>query len=949
MNDFSERFTVQDPFLRYAKEAGWEYLEPDKAMGLREKQSKPFLHKVLFEQLQKLNPEVGLTEINTLVEELEKLPPNIYGNHEAWKCLTQSGQVLSEAEKRNRNVRLLDTRQPWRNRFHVTKEFTFQKGKRSIRADLVFFINGIPVLLVETKSAIQEEGIAQALAQIRRYHDDAPDLMVHVQLFVLTNLKGFFYGPTWSLSPRNLANYKEEQARDFESLVKSFVDPEHLIRMLAYGILFVKKSEAEFTKNVLRPHQIRAAARAVARAKDPTKKRGLVWHTQGSGKTYTMLAIARELMEDPALGNPTVLLVVDRNELEGQLLKNLESVDLKGSVADSKKHLYDLLKAETRGLILSMIHKFDDIPQNLCTRDNVFVLVDEAHRSTGGHLGNHLMAALPNATFIGFTGTPIDRGAGGKSTFTAFGRDDPKGYLDKYSITESIADGTTLPIYYEEAPNYLFPNKDLMDQEFWQAIGDGVAEMEEIDRVLDRAVRLKDMLKNSERVDKVAAFVAQHFKRHVHPKGYKAFLVAPDREGCVLYKEALNSYLKPEWSAVVISHGHNDPEHLRQYHMSENDERNLREAFKKPNENPQILIVTEKLLTGYDAPILYCMYLDKPMRDHVLLQAMARVNRPYEDSQGRRKGHGLIVDFVGILEDIGRALAFDMKEELADALQSIDAQREHFAKLMDEGRKKLEQVHLLEQVHFSEEAGDKAIEAILKHFRREDFAQFFCELKRLYEALSPDPFLADYIRDYKRLEGVYKVACRKEKAGSAYVKEVASIVRKHTRTDKLDAPNGTFEIGPEGLKWILLFHGQELDEAAKPYLDEIHRLVEEEESEEPRLRWIGERAEEICRRFMEGQMQSQELLKQLSELLQAAKEVQLERLLSFRIGQKSAKQAVNDIKAVFEEYPHWMDDPRQEGMLRFRLYKTLGETLGKDHVVDLTEEVLKLFRTPTTA
>ncbi len=202
--------------------------------------------------------------------------------------------------------------------------------------------------------------------------------------------------------------------------------------------------------------------------------------------------------------------------------------------------------------------------------------------------------------------------------------------------------------------------------------------------MLDRAVTLKNMLKSEDRVEAVARFVAQHFQAYVQPMGYKAFLVAVDREACCLYKEALDRHLPPEVSQVVISPGHNDPPAVKRYHLSEEQEAAVRKAFRKPDENPQILIVTEKLLTGYDAPILYAMYLDKPMRDHVFLQAIARVNRPYEDQEGRRKTSGLIVDFVGIFDNLERALAFD-SQDVEGVVEDLEVLKGRFADLMARG------------------------------------------------------------------------------------------------------------------------------------------------------------------------------------------------------------------------------------------------------------------------
>ena len=209
--------------------------------------------------------------------------------------------------------------------------------------------------------------------------------------------------------------------------------------MLDDFILFTRQDD-ELKKVVLRPHQMRAVQSIVKRAEEKQKKRGLIWHTQGSGKTYTMIVAAKEIIENPLFDNPTVIMLVDRNELETQLFGNLSAVGVANvEVADSKKTLQSLLSGDKRGLIISMIHKFDSIPANINTRDNIFVLVDEAHRTTGGRLGNYLMGALPNATYIGFTGTPIDRTTHGSGTFIVFGQDDPpKGYLDKYGIAESI-------------------------------------------------------------------------------------------------------------------------------------------------------------------------------------------------------------------------------------------------------------------------------------------------------------------------------------------------------------------------------------------------------------------------------------------------------------------------------------------------------------------------------
>jgi type I restriction enzyme, R subunit len=349
-----------------------------------------------------------------------------------------------------------------------------------------------------------------------------------------------------------------------------------------------------------------------------------------------MIKAADLILRNPAFKKPTVIMLVDRNELESQLFANVAAYGLSPEIARSKQHLRELLRSDYHGLIVSMIHKFDKADADMCTRSNVFLLVDEAHRTTSGDLGNYLVAAIPNATMLGFTGTPIDKIAYGKGTFKVFGKDDEKGYLDKYSIAESIEDGTTLPLNYTLAPNDIRVPREQLEKEFLDlADAQGISDIEELNKILDRAVNLKTFLKADDRVDKVARFVSQHFRENVEPLGYKAFLVGVDREACALYKNALDKYLPSEYSAVVYTSAHNDSQLLAEFKLNENEEKLIRRAFIKRGNQPKILIVTEKLLTGFDAPILYCMYLDKAdARPHP-----ATGDRAREPALRRRRWH----------------------------------------------------------------------------------------------------------------------------------------------------------------------------------------------------------------------------------------------------------------------------------------------------------------------
>lgn len=954
----SESSAVQKPFLKYAEEVGWSYLSPEQTLELRRGVTSPVLDAILLDRLHRLNPAtVDHLKAADVRDRLVRIRPTIEGNLDAWEYLKGLKTVFVEAEKRERNVRLLDPDTPENNTFHVTDEFTFSTGTPpDIRLDVALFVNGVPVAVVETKHAAKTDGIADALDDIRYYHDKGPELLCLPQLFSLTHLIRFYYGATWNTSRKGLFNWRDEQTGDYETLVKAFLDPGRVLRVLTDFVLFARKDE-ELTKVVLRPHQMRATERCVQRCRDKEKTRGLVWHTQGSGKTYTMITVAKRLVEDPAFGNPTVLMLVDRNELEAQLFRNLDEAGVPYVEVGSKKELEKLLKADRRGLIVSMIHKFDRADEKLIDRDNVFVLIDEAHRSTGGDLGNYLVAALPKATMLGFTGTPIDRTAHGKGTFKVFGGGDERGFLDKYGIRESVEDGTTVPLHYQLAPNDLLVDRETLEREFLDlAEAEGVSDFEELNKVLEKAVTLKNMLKNDERVEKVARYVAEHFTTTVEPMGYKAFLVGVDREACALYKEALDRHLPPDDSEVVIStQGKKDSERLRRFALTEDREQDIRKRFRKPDERPKILIVTEKLLTGYDAPVLYCMYLDKPMRDHVLLQAIARVNRPYEDGD-RRKPSGFVLDFVGIFDKLEKALAFD-SQDVEGVVEGIDVLMDRFHGQMEHGR-------LAYLPVARGRSGDKAAEAVLEHFRdkerRDEFYAYFREVEELHEIISPDPFMRPYIDDYGRLAEIYELlrSCydRDVIVDRAFLRKTAKLVRQHTHTTGIKPPTKLQKLDGDVLAAIA---DADQPDTVKVFnlLKAIGQLVAEEAAKEPYLVGIGEKAEQIAKSFEERQQTTEQTVEALRRVLDEVRQVRQERDATelnpeaFAVYWLLKKEGIGKADVVaraagqaFETNPHWQTSSHQEQEVRKSFYKALITAGVKDGVIDLAQNVLRMLR-----
>jgi type I restriction enzyme R subunit len=930
-----ERASVQNPFIGYAAAVGWVYVPPDRAETMRGGATGILFKDTFTSQLMRLNsPFLTKDLAEGLSKQVGRIPPTIEGNLAAWEYLRGAKTIFVPAEKRERNVRFIDTENIGNNTFQVTDEYSFTNGTRTIRADVVFLVNGIPVFFVETKAAHKVEGMAEALDQIRRYHRDCPELLAVLQLYAITHIIRYFYSATWNTSKKTLFNWKEETEGNYEALVKAFCDRKNFITLLSDGILFTRQDE-ELRKVVLRQHQMRAVAKLVARAGDAVKKRGLVWHTQGSGKTYTMIVTAEKILRNPDFHNPTVIMLVDRNELETQLFGNLVSAGIEHiEVAESKQHLQDLLKANQRGLIVSMIHKFEGMPAGINTRGDVYILVDEAHRTTGGTLGNYLLGALPNATLLGFTGTPIDRTQYGQGTFVTFGRDDPpKGYLDKYSIGESISDGTTVPLHYTLAPNDLLVDRITLEKEFLDlAETEGISDVAELNKALERAVNLRNMMKSPERVPKVGRFVAEHFQNHILPMGYKAFLVAVDREACALYKAELDKYLPREYSEVVYSPSPRDDDTMREHYHSDDEEKRIRKAFRDPGKNPKILIVTEKLLTGFDAPVLYCMYLDKPMRDHVLLQAIARVNRPYEDEIGRKKPSGFVLDIVGIFSNLKKALAFD-STDIKGVVNDLEVLKKEFAGLME---KKASGYLALAR----DKSRDKAVEAILEHFidekRRHEFYEFFQNLSDIYEILSPDAFLRPYIEDVDRLARMYRMVRENFDPGISvdreFSRKVAHLVQTHTASSEIGTPGKVYEIDDKILRYI---EEQPVSDIEKVFnlIKGINKRVEDDAEDSPYLLSIGEKADAVIQLYKDRQKTTQDTLAELKQIVKEINEALEEQKrrnmpsdefsifwILQKTGMAEAEKKAQDMRSILRAFPHWRTSEQQVREARQKLY-----------------------------
>lgn len=952
----SEKRDVQDALINHLIAIGWEYLTPDEVLNLRGGNLRePFLLPIAKEKLIALNKGVvTAANVDDVLKWLKSVRPNLEGNEEFLHYLRGHKTVYSEKEKRERNLMLIDLDNPKNNHYSFAqntnkiKGFPFEDRDRR-EPDIVLFINGFPIGIIENKSPTLEEAEAEAFEQVQQlYTDRIPELLKFIQFFATCNGLKLHYGATWNPDIKALYRWKAKNGHRLENLAKTLLNPEQVLRILRDYLIFFRTDD-QTQKFILRPHQMRTVEYIVQRVlenigKTPTtlldvpKKSGLIWHTQGSGKTLTMIIAAHKLCRAESLQNPTILMVVDRRELESQMVQNLEAFGFPNiKKAESREELRQLLASDYRGLIVTLIHKFAGIEKDLNPRSNIILLIDEAHRSQEGELATYMRAALPNAFYFGFTGTPIDRGKIGKGTFETFGKHDPQGYLDKYGIDESIEDGTTVPLYYTLTPSELRLDKTTLENEFFKLVEEaGVASIEELNKILEKAEKLKAVLKAPDRVNNIAKHIAEHYRQYVEPLGFKAFVVAVDREACALYKEALNKHLPDEYSRVVYTPGHKDNELLRRYHISEDEEQRIRRAFRT-EELPKILIVTEKLLTGYDAPVLYCMYLDKPLKDHTLLQAIARVNRPYPT-----KKSGLIVDYIGIFENLQRALAFDSKD-IARGLIDLERLKERFAELMAQAKKMLEPLDL--------ERVEGRTERIVEHFfdveRRNSYLRLFKEIQEAYDILSPDPFLRDYIEDYKLLIQVYQVIynfynpeAEKKRVRRDILKKTDALIREHVELTSLVDTLPIYEINRDIAS---LIHADRLSDRVK--LANLHRSIvlhiEKHQHTQPYLVSIAERVEAIIQALHQRQKSVEAALEEMTRLAEAiASSEQEQKTLGlgredFTVfwvlrnhGIAEAQLKCQAVRKILDQYKEWPYNEQVERALRLALYKQLGSSVS---------------------
>ncbi|MFM0174607.1 type I restriction endonuclease subunit R [Paraburkholderia sediminicola] len=627
--------------------------------------------------LHRLNSTLPHEACEQVIRTMSRHPHSTLIENNRWfhSLLTEGVEVeyrdIANGETRGGRARLVDFENPRNNDFLVVRQLTVTAPSgKTIRPDLTVFLNGLPIAVIELKDpADSRADLNAAIDQLGRYIQSAPDLFLPNLLVVasdglLTRVGSITSGPSRFMPWRSSQGGRPT----LEALIRGLFEPSQLLYYLRTCITFEEDERGGIAKKIAGYHQFRAVSKAcesvLASLKQPLGagdgRGGVVWHTQGSGKSLTMLMLAGALIREPMMVNPTIVVVTDRNDLDDQLFNTFAAgralLRQTPVQAESRAHLKTLLDRASGGVVFTTVQKFTEAHGTISDRANVVVIADEAHRSQYGFVeggARWMRAALPNATFVGFTGTPLERGD--KNTIHVFGE-----YADVYDIRQAVEDGATKPLYYEsriikltvDDAGAAAAEAELEEAAKADAAGDEVADQIRIP--------LEALVGAPARLERIAAFIVEHWEKRRAAMEGKAMIVTMSRDIAARLYEAIKA-LRPEWHdpddergamKVVVSGENGEPEPLGSHIRSKAARKRLAERFKNPDDEFRLAIVCDMWLTGFDCPPAHTMYLDKPLAGHNLMQAIARVNRVYGDKPG-----GLIVDMLGLADQLADALA----------------------------------------------------------------------------------------------------------------------------------------------------------------------------------------------------------------------------------------------------------------------------------------------------
>ncbi|AUX10074.1 type I restriction enzyme, R subunit [Halalkaliarchaeum desulfuricum] len=869
------------PALTALEELGWKIVDQEQTTwnDPRESESSAVLEPRLRNAVKRLNPWLNENNLNKVVNEIQQVAgtSTMDENEQIHEKLVQHTSVEQDCGhgKQHQTVQYIDFENPENNDFFALNQFRVAGPVEVIKPDIVLFVNGVPLAVVECKSPQIPEPRSEALDQLTRYQNErdgdsegAEELFRYNQFSVAAWMEGAVMG-TYGTPKDQYKPWREAYPLEDDELIDLFdldgylpdqyrmlyalFEPERMLDQLRHFTVFENKQSGA-TKMVARYQQYRAVRKALERIDKRGQREangGVVWHTQGSGKSLTMLFLAlklRRLQDDP-----TLLLVTDRRALNDQIHATFERCGFPNpKKAESIDDLRDRLSYDAGETITTLIHKFqttddeEDFPV-LSRNENIYVMADEAHRTQDKELANNMRTAIPNAFYVGFTGTPIEKDE--RNTRRTFGN-----YIDTYTIDQSLADGTTVEILYQGRLADIHLEGETLDRLFDRIFSDKTDE--EKAEIQKRYARTQDLAEAQPRIDRVALDIIEHFENDV-PEPFKGMVVTTSKEAAIRYKETLDNLNGPE-SRVIVSEGHNDPEHIKKWTPSDSEKSQYKESFVDPNGEVDLLIVCDMLLTGFDAPVAQVMYLDKPLREHSLLQAIARVNRPFEE-----KTHGLIIDYYGVSDELKEALAMFSSKDVDRAMVPVEDKQPDLEAAHSKAISFFDDLDEVEQCVQSLEPDDRRIE----------FKNAFKRFSKLMDVVLPDPMANPYLEDLERLSTIYGKSKERYRDETMNLEGAGAKVRKliqdHITSRGIEVLNDEPVSIMDEVEYDAKLEGLESDEArASEMQNAIKHEINVRFDEDPvQYGSLRDRLEELIEKYREGRYDERETIEELRELM----------------------------------------------------------------------------------
>ena len=951
---------VERSVLSWLDGVGWETHGQDGSWGADvldgtyNRQSNEVIYwELLAEQVIALNDDVTEQNVEKFISSLKRDldTENLLDGNRAFHELLTKGKTFTvkraDGVRKTIYVDLIDFETPENNRFHAVNQFSVSRGT-TIRPDVSLFVNGISVVTMELKSLAQDNDWHDAVSDLLTYEKDVPRLFVPALFNIAADTMELRYGavgaPKEFYEPWNDAPEEYADDNDMKQAVRALCNPETVLDLLKHFVFYEQRPGGD-AKIVPRYMQYYAVNAILGRVREGEHDRGLIWHTQGSGKSFTMLYAAENLLSRSVANNPQVFIIVDTDKLNSQMRDQLANLSLeRWTTAESIDHLERLIEEGQSQLVLTTIQKFESVSPDIQANDEVVVMSDEAHRFMEADLGSRLDAALPRCSHFGFTGTPVREGERheDRNTFREFS---PEGedYLHRYSVKQGIEDELILPVYFTLRHQMEWDIDETgLDEEFEHEFrGMNTDEKREFVR---EAVTAKTLAELSPRVDRTTEEIDRHYDEHVAPNGWKGMVVTPSRRSAAMYGERLVEQRGEDAVEVLYTGTNGDPDLIKQFHTDSEERDEIIKRFKQ-EETPELLVVHGMLLTGFDAPILKTMYLDRELKNHNLMQAIARTNRP-----AAGKENGEIVDFQGVFENIDEALDYDA-ETKAYAARDKDELFEDLVSQLDTVMGLFDGIPKDD----SQEAVSSAIERVSTHPERREFKQGFRRLQNLYESVAPDGRLVkEGIQDrYMWLSRVH-VAFKRTTAGDDAPQEDMREKTRDILEDNIDVGEiqrnfPTYKLGEEYLEEVegLDNPGVKAAQVAHATREHLHPRT----GQNPRYKRLSERVTDIVERWQGGDMadpKAVEALKSVEEEVLDVESEAEERGMAdaeFAIythlteensddidSEKQAEMVAGDIVEAFEErvdrgYPGWKTNPQTAGEIE----RVLLDTLVVDH------------------